>query len=73
MGTILDKRRRETMAREDSESRVTSVSTAREFVYEEGYAINSDRVENLLKAESLVPTTVRFHEQIYIQITTYTL
>ncbi|KZT33115.1 hypothetical protein SISSUDRAFT_993397 [Sistotremastrum suecicum HHB10207 ss-3] len=64
MGTILDKRRQETMAREDSESRVTSVSTAREFVYEEGYAINSDRVENLLKAESLVPTTNAFSSKL---------
>lgn len=58
MGTAIDKRRRQTMARTDSEHRVRVVESAREFIYEQGYTVNSDKVDKLLGDESLVPTRV---------------
>ena len=46
------------MARADDDARRRKVSTARAAIYDKGYAVNSEAVENLLKEESLVPTTV---------------
>ncbi|RDB17809.1 hypothetical protein Hypma_000673 [Hypsizygus marmoreus] len=46
--------------RRDDEDRQARVSKARELIYEKGYVVNSDHVEELLKAESLVPTLNAF-------------
>ena len=36
----------------------TKVSLARDIIYRQGYRVYCDAVNNLLKSESLVPTTV---------------
>ena len=35
------------------------VRTARKFIYDEGYAVNSKAVDGVLAPESIVPTLVR--------------
>ena len=59
MGMPRDMAQRITLARVDDLSRRNRVATARENIYEKGYAVNSNAVEKLLQAESLVPTAVR--------------
>lgn len=52
---------RESLARVDDEEHRDDVTRAREFIYENDYAVNSVAVENLLSEDSYVPTAVRFH------------
>jgi hypothetical protein len=58
VGTKGDRRRRLGLQRSDDHRRQLLVSTARKAIYEENYGVSSARVERLLQAESLVPTTV---------------
>ena len=46
------------LARQDNQEREDKVSRARGLIYEAGLAVNSERVEGILKDESLVPTHV---------------
>ena len=46
-------------ARHDDVARREKVSEARKLIYEGGYVVNSKKVDDLLKPESLVPTEVR--------------
>ncbi|KZS91947.1 hypothetical protein SISNIDRAFT_413425, partial [Sistotremastrum niveocremeum HHB9708] len=64
MGTQLDKRKRLTMARVDSERRVGHVTSARDLIYIHGLGVNSERVNALLKDESLVPTENAFSKKL---------
>lgn len=53
-----DMRQRQTLAREDDDNRKRKTDIAREIIYDKGYAITNDNVEELLRPESLVPTKV---------------
>ena len=58
MGRDDDRRRREESRRYDDAERRKKVDDAREWVYDKGYAITGDKVEDLLKDQSMVPTKV---------------
>ncbi len=58
VGSTSDRQARTDSARHDSEERQQKVSEARMRIYNDGYVVNSDVVENLLKDDSLVPTEV---------------
>lgn len=63
MGRPQDRRERQTLAR-NAQSRETLISTARKLIYEKNYAVSSAAVENILKAQSWVPTSVRLKSRI---------
>ncbi|KII83440.1 hypothetical protein PLICRDRAFT_58395 [Plicaturopsis crispa FD-325 SS-3] len=56
--------RRTANARQDDEARQASITTARRSIYKYGYVVNSDRVDDELKAESLVPTENAFSKRL---------
>ena len=58
LGREDDRKRREDSHREDNNERRRKVDAARKSLYDNGYAINGDYVDGLLKDESLVPTKV---------------
>lgn len=58
IGTERDAELRKESKREDNHTTREKIEKARNFIYKEGYAVNSDRVETQLKPESLVPTKV---------------
>ena len=58
MGMKRDMKQRETLARVDNKSRRQKVAAAWEIIYNKNYAVNTNHVEALLMAQSLVPTTV---------------
>ena len=53
-----DMQQRVSLRRIDDEIRQNKVSSAREIIYEKNYAVDTEHVEMLLKAQSLVPTAV---------------
>jgi len=53
-----DRKRREELRRCDNIERRKKVDEAREWLYDKGYAITGDKVDGLLKDESMVPTKV---------------
>jgi len=59
LGTTKDRQVRLEQQRLDSAKRQTLVRDARKKLYEEGYAVDGEKVDGLLKDESLVPTEVR--------------
>lgn len=58
MGTLQDEAERVNLQRRDNEDRRTRVDAARKHIYQDGLSITSTHVDDLLKAESLVPTKV---------------
>lgn len=58
LGMKLDMKQRVLLARTDNDDRRRKVQVARRIIYETNYAVNSEGVEKILKAESLVPTLV---------------
>ena len=58
VGTPADRTRREATARKDDSERQSKVARAASLIYDDGYVVNSERVEAELKNESLVPTFV---------------
>ena len=58
MGTPSDMRQRQLLVRTDDDSRREKVLRARELIYERNYAVNTPKIEELLRDHSLVPTTV---------------
>jgi hypothetical protein len=58
VGSKPDMKIRKDEVRLDDEDRRHKVEAARKLIYKEGLALNSERVEALLKPESLVPTQV---------------
>lgn len=60
MGMTQDMAQRRTLARIDDHEQRNKIQSARAIIYEGNYAVDNERVENLLKTHSLVPTEVRF-------------
>jgi hypothetical protein len=58
MGTNEDYKKREDLRRVDSTDNQNRVQKARKLIFEQGYAIKSKQVENILKYDSSVPTRV---------------
>ena len=58
LGMARDVSQRTTLMRIDNARRRNNVATARQLIYEKNYLVNSAAVEDLLKPESLVPTSV---------------
>ncbi|KAF7974005.1 hypothetical protein HWV62_13627 [Athelia sp. TMB] len=56
MGTAADMRQRLSSARVDDETTRQKVESARKKIYADGYAVDSEVVEDLLKGQSLTPT-----------------
>ncbi|KAG2742745.1 hypothetical protein P692DRAFT_20879278 [Suillus brevipes Sb2] len=63
MGRPQDRKQRETLER-SAQSRENMVSTARKLIYEKNYAVGSAPVENILKAQSWVPTLNAFIDRL---------
>ncbi len=64
VGTEADKRLREASRRRVDDELREKVAEARKLIYEKGYVINSEKVENLLKPRSLAPTENAFSERL---------
>lgn len=58
VGTARDVSRHMTLARVDNTARMSEVHTARRFIYEQNYGIDSKAVETVLKSQSLMPMVV---------------
>jgi hypothetical protein len=58
LGMPRDRQQRETLARISDARHLSLVESARKIIYVNNRTVNSTFVENLLKEESLVPTTV---------------
>ena len=58
LGRPQDRLRRVTSARKDNLIRRAAVNTARSLIYDSGFVVDGDRVENILSNQSLVPTEV---------------
>jgi hypothetical protein len=54
-------KQRQTLLRTDDIARQSKVTISRSFIYDRGYGVRSNAVENLLKEHSLVPTSVNLH------------
>jgi hypothetical protein len=54
----LDVKQRRTLLRVDDDVRQSKIATSRSLIYDSGYGVRSNPVENLLKEYSLVPTSV---------------
>ncbi|KAJ3558432.1 hypothetical protein NM688_g934 [Phlebia brevispora] len=63
-GTEDDRKLRQATIRKDNEERRRLVDQARELIYDNGYVVNSDRVDGLLKSRSLVPTINAFSAKL---------
>lgn len=59
LGTPADTTIRREEARIDNAELREKITNTRKLIYERGYVVNSDHVEDLLKPESLVSTIVR--------------
>ncbi|KAJ3517693.1 hypothetical protein NMY22_g13906 [Coprinellus aureogranulatus] len=64
LGMISDRKNRSRLARVDDESRRDAVSKAREWIYTSNYSVTNERVVNLLKDLSFVPTRNAFSERL---------
>ncbi|KAJ7076247.1 hypothetical protein B0H15DRAFT_790815 [Mycena belliarum] len=64
LGTDADAKVRVDAIRRDDSLRREKVAAARKLIYEDGYVVNSARVEDLLKSESLVPTENAFTKRL---------
>ncbi|KAF8196232.1 hypothetical protein K438DRAFT_1967951 [Mycena galopus ATCC 62051] len=62
LGTPADAAVRVEQVRCDDAARREKVSQARKYIYEDGYVVNSTKVNDLLKPESLVPTENAFSD-----------
>jgi hypothetical protein len=58
MGTEADRAIRAQQHRQDDDARKAKIKEARRIIYEEHLSVNTNRVEELLKPTSLVPTNV---------------
>ena len=64
LGTKEDRQTRLEKPRVDSAEHQALVRDARKKLYDEGYAVDGEHVDGLLKDESLVPTEVRIKTQV---------
>ncbi|KAI0634460.1 hypothetical protein C8Q77DRAFT_1217600 [Trametes polyzona] len=60
LGEESDRNLREDRRRADDQLRMDKVSDARSLIYNDGYVVNSTRVDEILQDQSLVPTTNAF-------------
>ncbi|KIM42576.1 hypothetical protein M413DRAFT_408453 [Hebeloma cylindrosporum] len=60
VGKPSDMNIRKSRARKDDEDHQNRVRAARSLIYQKGYVVNSTYVDDLLKADSLVPTEASF-------------
>ena len=60
IGTSQDTSDRVTLVRKDDHAFCAKVALAHEAIYKRGYVVNSVIVDEILKPESLVPTTACF-------------
>jgi len=67
LGTVEDRQKRVERSRVDSDEHQTLVKDARKKLYDEGYAVDGENVDGLLKGESLVPTEVFMRARTAIQ------
>lgn len=58
LGTVLDMKQRQTLARIDGLDRRNKIKMARSIIYNQDYAVGNDASEEILKDQSLVPTKV---------------
>jgi hypothetical protein len=58
MGTAFDIKRHTQLLRADTHELQYSTRKARSLIYEKGLSVKSKYVENILKHDSLTPTTV---------------
>ena len=58
LGTTEDRKTRIEKQRADTDEYRQLVQEARKTLYEDGYAVDGEKVDGLLKGESLVPTEV---------------
>ena len=58
MGMPNDMRRRQLLVRTDDDSQQKKVLHAWELIYERNYVVNTSKIKELLRDQSLVPTTV---------------
>lgn len=58
LGMKSDRKHRKTKARIDGPDRRDLIDSARDIIYDMARPVNADRVENLLKNKSYVPTNV---------------
>lgn len=58
MGTKTDRKRRTTLRRVDDQNRRSAVMRSRQAIYVDNDTVDSTYVENQLKAQSWVPTSV---------------
>ena len=58
LGTAEDRKIRIEKQRVDSDERQKLVQDVRKKLYEEGYAVDGEKVGGILKGESLIPTEV---------------
>lgn len=63
LGTVLDKRRRDNI-RLDNATIQADIEIARILIYLQGYSVNSQRVESLLKERSLQPVQVSVNDPL---------
>ncbi|KAH7917303.1 hypothetical protein BV22DRAFT_1135525 [Leucogyrophana mollusca] len=61
---VQDIKERKTLARVDDAFRQRKITISRSLIYDRGYGIRSNAVENLLKEQSLVPTSNTFSEKL---------
>ena len=59
LGTVEDRQTRVEKQRANTDKHQALVKEARKTLYEEGYAVDGEQVDGLLKDESLIPTVVR--------------
>ncbi|THU91087.1 hypothetical protein K435DRAFT_820957 [Dendrothele bispora CBS 962.96] len=65
LGTYLDRRRRQSKVRVDSENRRSMVQRIRRWIFDFGYRIASHAVEVILQPFSYTPTVNTFSERFY--------
>lgn len=58
MGSEADLLQRKINRRNDNEARQEQVRLAKEKIFDEGYVVNSSKVDDLLKSDSLLPIEV---------------
>ncbi|EPQ53855.1 hypothetical protein GLOTRDRAFT_44791 [Gloeophyllum trabeum ATCC 11539] len=64
LGSKEDRTLRQQATRTDDDARRARVREARKLIYDAGYVVNGDRVEDVLKAESLVPSHNTFSARL---------
>lgn len=65
LGTPQDTERRESLARTDDDEYRGIIEAARKLIFKEHHAVDSNDVEDLLKAKSLTPTAVSVTEACF--------